>query len=78
MSELVRVLNVGELSGDFAQDLQYILSHTPPLYLDVAFKLLYGESVQVNDGMTFLLLLTRGLRVNQFHRYHAMLQVMRL
>lgn len=76
MWQLHRILRVGELTGRFIEDTEYILKNTPPVYLDTAYQLMYGDQ-KIDNGLSFTLLLIRGLRVNEFFKFHIYLQAMR-
>lgn len=76
MWELHRLLTLDNPTGDLMEDTKRILSTTPPPYIDTALHLLYGN-ITITDGMTLLLLLLRGLRVNEFFKFHVLLFYMR-
>lgn len=77
MVELNRLLVVDELTGDLMEDVRRILESTPPLYIDTALTLLYNDKISIPDGLNLVLYLVRGLRVNEFFKFHVLTKFLR-
>ena len=77
MWELYHLLAQDSPTGDLMEDVHRILEHTPPVYIDTAMHLLYDDTVSISDGMTLLVYLMRGLRVNEYFKFYVLLNFLR-
>lgn len=77
MWELNRLLALDEPTGDLMEDTRRILERTPPPYIDTAISILYHDTVSIGDGMSLVLMLMRGLRVNEFFKFRVLIHYLR-